>query len=85
MREAGSIAGIEDWREITPDQHNDWIGQRDEAFQALYPMGSKEAKADRTDEAIFKLYSRGLWRPASDAYIYNFSHDTTARRMLVRW
>ena len=28
-----SISGIDDWREITPDQHNDWIGQRDEAFQ----------------------------------------------------
>ena len=33
LRNAGSIAGIEDWCEITPDQHNDWIGQRDEAFQ----------------------------------------------------
>ena len=45
VHEAGSIAGIEDWLEIIPDQHNDWIGQRDEAFQKLYPMGSKEAKA----------------------------------------
>ena len=74
VREAGSIAGIEDWREITPDQHNDWIGQRDEAFQKFYPIGSKEAKAGRTDEAIFKLYSRGL-STGKDAYIYNFSHD----------
>ena len=40
-------------------------------------MGSKEAKADRTDEAIFKLYSRGL-ATSRDAYIYNFSHDNCA-------
>ena len=77
VREAGSIAGIEDWREITPDQHNDWIGQRDEAYQKFYPMGSKDAKAGRTDETIFKLYSRGL-STGKDAYIYNFSHDNCA-------
>ena len=77
MSDAGSIAGIDDWREIIPDQHNDWIGQRDEAFQKLYPIGSKEAKAGRTDEAIFKLYSRGL-STGKDAYIYNFSHDNCA-------
>ena len=57
LREAGSIAGIEDWRTITPDRHHDWIGQRSEEFQKLYPVGSKAAKAGRTDEAIFTLYS----------------------------
>ena len=77
LSDAGSIAGIDDWREIIPDQHNDWIGQRDEAYQKFYPMGSKEAKAGRTDEAIFKLYSRGL-ATSRDAYIYNFSHDNCA-------
>ena len=77
VREVGSIAGIEGWREITPDQHNDWLGQRDEAFRKFDPIGSKEAKADRTDEAIFKLYSRGL-ATSRDAYIYNFSHDNCA-------
>ena len=34
-----SIAGIDNWQEITPDKHHDWIGHRDEAFQGLYPMG----------------------------------------------
>ena len=45
LREARSVAGIQDWQEITPDRHHDWIGQRDEAFQKFYPMGSKAAKA----------------------------------------
>ena len=26
VREAGSIAGIGDWRAITPDRHHDWVG-----------------------------------------------------------
>ena len=60
LREAGSIAGIEDWRTITPDRHHDWIGQRSEEFQKLYPVGSKAAKAGRTDEAIFKLLQQRL-------------------------
>ena len=47
IREAGSISGITNWQEISPDKHDDWIGQRDEAFEKLYPMGSKEAKAGR--------------------------------------
>ncbi len=84
MSDAGSIAGIDDWREITPDQHNDWIGQRDDAFQKFYPMGSKEAKAGKTDEAIFKLFLRGL-ETARDAYIYNFSEadcSANARAMV---
>ena len=56
LRGAGSIAGIQDWQEITPDRHHDWIGQRDEAFQEFYPMGSKAAKGGRgrRSDTIFK-------------------------------
>ena len=80
LYEAKSIAGIDDWQEIIPDRHNDWIGQRDEAFQALYPLGSKVARAAKVgelDDAIFKLYSRGL-ATGRDAYIYNFCRDACA-------
>ena len=72
LREAGSVAGIPDWRAITPDRHNDWIGQRDEAFQKLYPMGSKAAKSGQTNEAIFSLFTNG-YKSGRDAYVYNFS------------
>ena len=72
LRKAGSIAGIEDWRTIEPDRHHDWIGQRSDAFQRLYPMGSKGAKAGKAGDAIFKLYSNGYYT-GKDPYIYNFS------------
>ena len=75
LRNTGSIAGIKDWQTIMPDRHHDWMGQRNEAFQRFFPMGSKEAKAGKADEAIFELYSRGL-ATGKDAYLYNFSHDT---------
>ena len=71
LRKAGSIAGIENWRTIEPDRHHDWIGQRSDAFQRLYPMGSKGAKAGKVGDAIFKLYSNGYYT-GKDPYIYNF-------------
>ena len=77
LREAGSITGIPDWREITPDRHNDWIGQRDEAYQQLYPIGSKAAKSGKDERAIFRLYSRGF-ATSRDAYLYNSSREACA-------
>ncbi len=85
LRDAESIAGITDWKAITPDSHHDWIGQRNETFQKLYPLGSKAAKAGKLDKAIFALFSRG-YETARDAYIYNFSHEAcaeNARRMVA--
>ena len=84
LRRWGSITGIDDWQEIRPDQHQDWIGQRDETFAGLYPVGSKEAKAGRSDAAIFRLFSSG-YKTSRDAYVYNFSRETCAEnaRMMV--
>ena len=84
LREAESIASIKDWQTITPDSHYDWIAQRSEAFQLLYPIGSKAAKAGLTEDAIFKLFSSG-YKTSRDAYIYNYSREgcaENARKMV---
>ena len=77
LREWGSIGNIDDWQEIQPDQHHDWVAQRDAVFQALYPLGSKVAKVGKADETIFRLFSRG-YETSRDAYIYNFSREACA-------
>ena len=77
LSDAGSIAGVDDWQTIMPNRHYDWIGQRDEAFQELTPMGSKEAKSGRTGDAIFGLFSNG-YKTGRDAYVYNFSREACA-------
>ena len=77
LSEAGSIEGLDGWLEIKPDRHHDWIGQRDEAFQELYALGSKDTKAGKADDAIFKLFSNG-YKTGRDAYVYNFSRDACA-------
>ena len=77
LREKGSIAGIDDWKEIAPDRHHDWIDQRSDEFQSLYPLGSKDAKAGRTDETVFALFSNG-YKTGRDVYVYNFSREACA-------
>ena len=77
LQDTGSISGIKNWQTITPDRHHDWVGQRDEAFQRFIPIGSKDTKAGKSDDAIFELYSRGI-ATSRDAYLYNFSQDACA-------
>ena len=78
LTEAVSIEGFNDWKAITPNAHYDWVGQRSGVFAKFYPLGTKEAKAGKADDAIFKLYSNG-YKTGKDAYIYNFSRDVCAR------
>ena len=78
LSDAGSIAGISDWRDIVVDRHHDWIDQRDEAFGRLYPIGSKAAKAGKFDGAIFELYSY-CYLTSRDSYVYNFSREACAK------
>ena len=83
LSDAKSIAGVArmngevGWREVTPDQHHDWIRQRDAAFQDFYPVGTKEAKAGKGDDAVFRLYSQGF-QTVGDKYFYSFSRRACA-------
>ena len=77
LSEATSVHGFVKWQRITPDKYHDWIQQRSEAFTKFYPLGTKEAKAGRADNAIFQLYSLGM-STNRDAYVYNFSHKACA-------
>ena len=81
LHEAVSMKGFSDWETIIPNKHYDWVDQRSDAFAEFYPIGTKEAKSDRADNAIFKLYSRGL-ATSRDAYIYNFSRNACAENAL---
>ena len=49
-KESGLIAGISDWQRIAPDKHNDWLEQRNPAYQAYMPLGSKEGKRSKSSE-----------------------------------
>ncbi|NBC37752.1 DEAD/DEAH box helicase family protein [Novosphingobium sp. FSY-8] len=80
VRRFGSIGGISkagQWQEITPDEHGDWLGQRDKSFDAFIPMGDKDSK---NSTAIFDNYSRGI-ETGRDAWCYNSSRAVVNKNM----
>lgn len=77
LQEAVSIKGFSDWQPIIPDVHYDWVDQRSDAFSNFYPLGTKDAKAGKSSDAIFGLYSLGIVT-SRDPYLYNFSRNACA-------
>src|SRR5690554_5145530 len=62
-----SLAGIPNWQAITPDQHGDWLNQRDDSFGEHVALGDKS----KTPELrLFDNYSQGTLT-ARDAWAYN--------------
>lgn len=72
-----SVAGIEAWQQIAPDEHGDWLKQRDDSFGQFIAMGDKGASSDTT---LFDSYSRGL-QTGRDAWAYNSSRTDLASNM----
>ena len=67
-----SIQGItkaNGWQTIAPDQHGDWVNQRDDSFSEHINMGDKK---DKDSWVIFENYSRGL-ETSRDHWCYNTS------------
>lgn len=70
----GSIGGISSsngWNPITPDEHHDWLNQRDSSFDAFIKIGDKKNKSE---PAIFSSYSSGL-KTNRDAWCFNGSRQ----------
>lgn len=76
----GSIGGIErkkGWQDIRPDEHGDWVNQRDNSFDAFIAMGDKEGVEPIK---LFANYSSGL-KTQRDAWAYNLSRRAVADNM----
>ncbi|WP_298128365.1 type ISP restriction/modification enzyme [Ferrovum sp.] len=72
ITEFASIAGItaaNGWQTITPDQHGDWLNQRDDGFSAFISLGDKK---DANTAVLFENYSRGV-ATGRDSWCYNAS------------
>lgn len=68
-----SINGITEadgWTVITPDDHGDWLRQRDDSFSQFIVMGDKEKGSKQP--VIFASYSAGV-KTQRDAWCYNAS------------
>lgn len=81
IQELASVNGLTDaglWQTITPDEHGDWLRQRDDSFGKFISIGSKEKNAGLV---LFDLFSRGV-ATARDAWCYNSSHQVLTKNML---
>ncbi|MBG6714751.1 DEAD/DEAH box helicase [Pseudomonas aeruginosa] len=63
-----SVAGIEQWQQITPDEHGDWLKQRDNSFNQFIILGDKKSDSPK----IFDNFSLGVVTNR-DAWAYNAS------------
>jgi predicted helicase len=73
IRAFGSIRGItakSGWQTIEPDEHGDWLKQRDGSFAEYIAIGDK--KSDQP--VLFENYSAGL-KTQRDAWCFNSSRD----------
>lgn len=78
----GSIVGIDrsnGWQQITPDQHGDWVGQRDDSYSAFIRMGDKDT-GDSESKKVFANYSLGI-ATGRDAWCYNSSKSLLAKNI----
>lgn len=79
IRDLGSVRAIGDanaWQTITPDEHGDWLGKREKAFEKFLPLGDKSAAA----AALFETYSRGV-ATGRDSWAFNPSPIGLAENM----
>ena len=74
-----SIAGTS-FEQIIPNQHGDWINQRDDSYLEFQPIGDKKTKGKADTPAVFRLYSAGL-QTNRDAWVYNFSSEQVANNI----
>ncbi|MCY4249725.1 MAG: N-6 DNA methylase [Rhodobacteraceae bacterium] len=73
------ISGLEEqWVEIQPDAHHDWLNQRKAGFGKFMALGDKKSPSTET---IFKNYSQGV-KTNRDAWCYNYSE--TLLRMNIQ-
>ena len=63
-----SVKGIPSWQQIVPDQHGDWLNQRDDSFGEHIVLGNKKGNGLK----LFDNYSLGV-ATNRDAWAYNAS------------
>ncbi|WP_418142114.1 DEAD/DEAH box helicase family protein (plasmid) [Marinobacter sp. MA] len=61
-----SLKGIPNWQRIVPDQHGDWLSQRDDSFGEHIVLGDKKGDGPK----LFSNYSLGV-ATNRDAWVYN--------------
>ncbi|MFM5993987.1 MAG: type ISP restriction/modification enzyme, partial [Dolichospermum sp.] len=65
---------------LKPDNNGNWINQSDNDFDSLLPLVDKDVKAGKAEEAVFKLFSRGV-ATQRDEWVYDLSEESLVNKM----
>ncbi|QEE08194.1 N-6 DNA methylase [Bartonella kosoyi] len=79
LQQLCSVGGIKHeygWQMITPDEHGDWLNQRNSDFEKFLALGDKKGG----DKKLFENFSRGI-QTGRDAWAYNSSREALAKNM----
>lgn len=76
MESLASVGGINEWQSITPDDHGDWLNQRDDNFDQFMVLGDKKADEPK----LFENFSLGV-ATNRDAWVYNASRSKLEANM----
>ncbi|MBK1693288.1 hypothetical protein CKO09_00835 [Chromatium weissei] len=74
------LAKSGDFYRIRPNAHGNWLNQPQEDWSEWLAVASKEGKAKKTDEVIFKLYSLGVVT-ARDEWVYGFTAQAVTKKV----
>lgn len=77
FKSINGITAVGGWQPITPDQHNDWIDQRDNSFSGFISLGDKK---DKSSDVLFENYSNGI-KTNRDVWCYNFSKNSLTKNI----
>lgn len=69
------------WKKLSPNEHGDWISQRNDVFDTFIPI-EPEKKFDSKTKSIFTTFSLGLGTNR-DAWCYNSSEKNLSSNILV--
>ena len=84
INQFGSIEGISNWKTIAPDEHGDWLSQRDDSFERYMVLGDKSKKSELR---LFDNFSLGV-ATNRDAWVYNSSQEkmvNNIQRMITNY
>ena len=79
IKKFGSVTNeLMHWKSLQPNHLSDWIIERNNLFQQLIPVGSKE---EEKDTSFFKsIYGRGIGT-SRDSWSYNFGKKKVQEQM----
>ncbi|MBY5516170.1 DEAD/DEAH box helicase [Rhizobium leguminosarum] len=77
LKSIEGIAQVGGWTELEPDEHYDWLNQRDGSLDQFMSLGDKKGNGATV---VFETYSSGI-KTNRDAWCYNSSRERVEHNM----